>query len=85
MTIRKGRFRLSDLRKVADAPPPDDPPLRIGDRCQLISGSPVLLVVDLDGEGDDDSLTVSWKDAAGKAVEDKLPRGVLRRWGRRAA
>jgi hypothetical protein len=24
-------FRAGDLRKVADAPPPDDPPLRIGE------------------------------------------------------
>jgi hypothetical protein len=44
-----------DLEKVGDAPPPDNPPLRVGDWAMLNSGSPMLLVVD----DDDETVTVA--------------------------
>lgn len=73
--IRRKSFPTHELRKVADAPPPDSPPLGIGDKCQLISGSPVLLIVDVDR----DQLTVSWPNINAKVVEAKIGRAALRR------
>lgn len=67
-------FKAGDLRLVAQAPPPDDPPLMMGDVCTLNSGSPPLLVVDLDG----DDLVVSWRCDCG-VTESKLPRACVRR------
>jgi len=56
-------FRASDLRLIREAPPPDVPPLTIGDRCTLNSGGPVMTVI----EGDDESVVVAWR--SGKAVK----------------
>src|ERR1700676_710694 len=47
--MKDGIFKPGDLRLVSLAPPPDDPPLRIGEYCRLNSGGPRLLVVDVDG------------------------------------
>ena len=47
MTDKKNEaFRSKDLRIVAPAPPPDNPPLRIGDWCSLNSGGPNMMVAD---------------------------------------
>ncbi len=78
-SINRGCFQPDRLRLIAPAPPPDHPPLRIGDRCHLNSDlvglvSP-LLVVDLTG----DELTVAWPKAGGGADEAQLPRACLRR------
>jgi hypothetical protein len=75
--FRRANFRPHDLRKVGDPPPPDVPPLVIGDHCTLNSGSPNLLVVDTDG----DDLTVAWKDAISGVVAEHL---ILRACVRRA-
>lgn len=45
--MKTGRFRVSDLRLVAKAPPPDIPPLGVGDRCRLNSGGPAMIIVDV--------------------------------------
>lgn len=74
--IKRRAFALSDLEMVRRAPPPDDPPLHIGDRCYLLSGSPVLLVVD----EDTDSVTVAWSDGTRRGTrETTLLRCVVRR------
>lgn len=72
--MKNGIFRANELRKVAAAPPPDVPPLGIGDRVILNSGSPPLLVVDCDGE----TVTVAWRDK-GLVDERHFPRGCVRR------
>lgn len=56
----------------------DNPPLTIGDRCRLNSGSPDLLVVDFE----DDTVIVSWVDwIRGKryVCETELSRAMVRR------
>jgi uncharacterized protein YodC (DUF2158 family) len=75
MTLpRASTFRVSDLVVVADAPPPDNPSLRIGDRCRLNSGGPLMTVVDVDGG----HVTASWRD--GEAVlEWRWHRATVRR------
>lgn len=67
--MKSGKFKASELRKVAPAPCSGGG-LRIGDVVTLNSGGPRMLVVDLNG----DRVTVSWKDAAGCAVEREMPR-----------
>ena len=69
--FRQDEFSGSDLRKVADAPPPDAVPLQVGDWCKLNSGSPDLLVLDADAE----NVTVGI--AGGK--ETTIPRACVRR------
>lgn len=54
--LYEGTFREEDLVIIAEAPPPDYPPLVVGDYCWFISGSPRLLVVEANG----DDLVVSW-------------------------
>lgn len=72
--IKQGWFLASDLKLVAHAPPPDDPPLAIGDVCQLLSGGPDCLVVDEEGT----DLVIAWEDDK-QAEEHTLPRGCVRR------
>lgn len=73
MTFRSGFFKLGDLRRLGRLPP-DDPPLRIGDRATLNSGSPIALVVD----ADDENVTLSWREG-GQTHEQALPRACVRR------
>lgn len=72
--IKSTRHRISTLRLVAPAPPPDVPPLAIGDHCRLNSGSPVLLVTD----ADDADLVVAWE-SEGSPIESSVPRACVRR------
>ncbi len=73
MKKRSGVFPLHMLVLVEPAPPPDVPPLGIGDRCMLNSGGPVMTVVDMN----DDAVVVAWR---GEAVtEDTFPRACVRR------
>ena len=73
-TPRRATFRASDLRLIREAPPPDVPPLTIGDRCMLNSGGPVMTVVDLSDIG----ITASWR--SGEAVDESdFPRACVRR------
>jgi uncharacterized protein YodC (DUF2158 family) len=73
--LHRATFRVEDLRVVSDAPPPDSPPLAIGDWCRLNSGSPDLLVVDDQGA----RLVASWLDGEGEVNEADFPRAGLRR------
>lgn len=72
--IRGQTFKVVDLVVVADAPPPDNPPLAIGDYCRLNSGSPLLLVTDMDGS----TLTVAWHNGEAP-VEHNVIRAIVRR------
>lgn len=72
--IRRQSFRLEDLVVEAPAPPPDDPPLGVGEKCRVISGSPDLLVVDCD----DVHVIVAWRRKC-RTVEAMLSRVVVRR------
>ena len=54
--MKDGLFIEGDLRLVRPAPPPDIPPLQVGDFCKLNSGGPSLLVVAVDGS----VVTVGW-------------------------
>jgi uncharacterized protein YodC (DUF2158 family) len=67
MSVPAGEIAL-----VAPAPPPDDPPLGIGDHCRLNSGGPPMLVVDVE----DDHVVAAW--ASGKQ-EQRWPRACVRR------
>lgn len=49
-------------------------PLKIGDRCQLLSGGPALLVVELG-----DLVTVAWRDDDGCVRESTLPTVCVQR------
>lgn len=62
------------LQLVAKAPPPDVPPLFVGDRCSYNSGSPPLLVVDCDQS----TVTVAWE-CDRSIAEHTLPRACVRR------
>jgi uncharacterized protein YodC (DUF2158 family) len=73
--FQQKKFKVSDLRLVARAPSPDNPPLCIGDHCKLNSGGPRMLVVD-DASGS--VVTVSW-DQECSIVEQTLPRECVRR------
>lgn len=70
-TIKGATFAPNELKAVAPAPAPDDPPLVIGDRCALNSGGPSLLVVDEIG----DMVIVSFPDGR----ETELHRATVRR------
>jgi len=49
-TLQSRAWCSRDLKLVAPAPPPDDPPLIAGDYCRLNSGGPASLVVDASDE-----------------------------------
>lgn len=72
--MNRRAFKASDLRIVSDAPPADNPPLMMGEFCELNSGSPPLLIVDIEG----DDLIVSWRCDCG-VTESKLQRTSVRR------
>lgn len=55
-SLHRASFATSDLVNIADAPPPDSPPLFMGELCRLNSGGPDLLIVDISAE----TVTVSW-------------------------
>lgn len=74
MIFRKS-YKASELSLVSPAPPPDKPPLGIGDRCRMNSGSLILTVVDFKG----DAITVSWRGEGGQALEASIARACLRR------
>lgn len=78
--IAHRKFRAHELVLFASAPPPDRPPLSVGERCRLTSGGPSLLIVDVDG----DALVVSWRDPNGIVHEHAFARGCLRRSAGRA-
>jgi hypothetical protein len=40
MKLQRANYRPNDLIRLAFSPPADHPPLRFGERCQLIGGSP---------------------------------------------
>ncbi len=73
--LHGGGFLAADLRLVAPAPPPDDPPLAVGDRCALNSGGPAFVVVDA-SEG---AVLVAWWRAGGEVAEHEFPRACVRR------
>lgn len=54
--------------------PPDDPPLRIGDRCVLTFGGTTMTVVDCDA----DYVVVSWR-FRGNLLKGKAARSDVRR------
>lgn len=71
-----GRFHVSNLELISPIPPPDDPPLIVGDHCRLNSGGPDCLVVDTTV----DSVTIAWADGSGIGSQEcELPRGNVRR------
>lgn len=72
--IKTCAFDARDLLLVLQAPPPDVPPLMIGDYCRLNSGGPDCLVVAASG----DEITFAWKDGE-QVAEHTLPRGCVRR------
>jgi uncharacterized protein YodC (DUF2158 family) len=73
MSLRRGVFPLDMLRLIAPTPPPDVPPLGVGDRCMLNSGGPVMTVVDFA----DDEVVVSWDGEGG--MESTFLRACVRR------
>lgn len=73
--MKTGQFRAEDLKLVKSAPAPDDPPLVIGDRCHLNSGSPSFLIVDA---AEMDDVTVAWRFEE-RVIERKIPRACVRR------
>ena len=64
------------VRRGEEFRDPREPELRMGDVIQLNSGSPKMLVVDLDGDG---NCTGSWFDEADIAQELILPVGCFHR------
>lgn len=74
MGMRSGYFRPGALRKMGSYAP-DNPPLRIGEYCELHSGSPPLLVVD----AGDETVTLSWRDDGEDPHEETLPRACVHR------
>ena len=75
--VKRETFAISDLVVVALAPPPDDPPLMIGDWCRLNSGGPYCLVVD----GNEWDVVVSWANGADNHPEYSFSRASVRRRG----
>lgn len=78
--IERNRYRVcravcraEDLVLVAPAPPPDSPPLEMGDWCRLNSGGPAMLVVDVEPE----HVTAAWGPKWGE--EERFARAVVRR------
>jgi hypothetical protein len=71
--IKTAYCEAHDLERVAPAPPPDSPPLTIGDRCQLNSGSATLMVVDVEP-----TFTVAWMTPCGVS-EYEIDRAAVRR------
>lgn len=78
MKNRRAAFPVDKLVFVASGESFQDvrePPLRIGDRALLISGSPLLLIVGDEGE----TLTAAWND--GNSIQEaEFLRGCLHRW-----
>jgi hypothetical protein len=74
MNLRRRSYMLRDLELVSPAPPPDVPPLGMGERCRLISGGPAMLIVDIEG----DILTVAWRSPSFE-FETVFPRACVRR------
>jgi uncharacterized protein YodC (DUF2158 family) len=72
--MKTGAFKIADLQLIVPAPPPDNPPLGIGDYCRLNSGGPCLLVVDVSGS----VVTVGW-DLENGVAERSFPRAAVRR------
>lgn len=68
--MRREVFRAEDLELVDRAPPPDVPPLEVGDMCMLNSGGPPMLVVALFW----DVVAVSWDGGM-----EKFPADCVRR------
>lgn len=69
--MRSETFAAKDLEFVGKAPPPDSPPLQVGDWCHLTSGSARLLVVDVFRN----SVIIGLPGGE----EDELPRACVRR------
>jgi hypothetical protein len=78
MPMKRATFRSSDL-VVVGGPyplPGTTGPVAIGDRVELASGSPELIVVDIDG----DRVTAALREAGRESVEEvTLPRICWRR------
>lgn len=75
MSIKSGSFKANELKLIAKAPPPDFPPLGIGDICYLNSGSPPLTVVDVD----ENQVTISWRNIDDTVEEFVTHRECVRR------
>lgn len=73
--MRRSTYRANELRLVRPAPPPDDPPLGVGERCHLLSGSPALLVVDVGA----DDVVLAWPHDDGSVTEAAIARAAVRR------
>ena len=75
--LKVEKFPIEDLKLVWPAPPPDDPPLAVGDLCRLNSGGPVCLVTQADSKW---AVTIGWSDGSrAGSRECALPRGCVRR------
>lgn len=74
MKMMRATFHPSELVLVGETPPPDHPPLGVGDYAEMNSGGGVLLVVDCDA----DNVVLAWPERNG-AIEDTLPRACVRR------
>ena len=70
---RSALFRPEDLVLVSPAPPPDNPPLGVGDYCMLNSGGPKMLVVDVEEE----HVTTAW--GREREEEHRFLRAIVRR------
>lgn len=70
--IASGAFRVEDMKLIRPAPPPDDPPLRMGCWCRLTCGGQRMLVVDEAASG---AIAVGLPNG----VECEIPRASVRR------
>lgn len=75
--LRSQTFRAADLVLVRPAAPP--PKLRAGDRCQLASGGPRMLVV---GFRDDGRVIYRWPGADAADFDRRTVRAPPPTWNR---
>ena len=71
-------FQASELALIAGAQTfqhASEPELRVGDVVQLNSGSPRMMVVDVEHE----TITVAWRDENGFPIEVILPSSCVHR------
>lgn len=74
MKAKQKTVPVDHLVVIMPAPPPDSPPLGVGDRCTYNSGSPPLLVVDCDER----NVTLAWEFEA-EVSEHVIARACVRR------
>ncbi len=75
--IRRRRVAPNNITLVSSGENFQDarqPSLRLGDLVQLNSGSPTMIVVDID-----DEITTAWRNERGHAVEGSFPLACVHR------